>query len=122
MNARRVAVVGASENPARYSNRAMRMLEANGFMPVPVSKSGKAMLGFPGYSSVVAIPDAVDTVTIYLRPERQEPVIHDILAIKPRRVIFNPGAENPSAASLLEQHGIATLEACTLVLLGTGQF
>ncbi len=122
MDTRRVAVVGASENPARYSNRAMRMLEANGFTPVPVSKSGKAMLGFPGYVSLAAIPDPVDTVTVYLGPERQEPVIHDILVIKPRRVIFNPGAESPSAAACLEQHGIATLEACTLVLLGTGQF
>ncbi len=122
LHSKTVAVVGASENPARYSNRAMRMLRAHGFTPVPVSKSGKPILGVPGYPSLTLITDPVDTVTIYLSPEHQEPVIGDVLAIKPRRVIFNPGAENPSAVALLEQHGIATLEACTLVLLSTGQF
>ncbi len=119
---RRVAVVGASENPARYSNRAVRMLQANGFTPIPISKSGKPILGLAGYSSVTAIPEPVDTVTLYLSPDRQDRVIQDILAVRPRRVIFNPGAENPAAAALLQQHGIETLEACTLVLLSTGQF
>ena len=122
MENRRVAVVGASENPARYSNRAIRMLQDNGYTPIPISRTGNAILGLPGYSSVTSIPDPVDTVTMYLGQERQHSVIQDILAIKPRRVIFNPGAENPSAATILQQHGIATVEACTLVLLSTGQF
>jgi uncharacterized protein len=117
-----VAVVGASENPARYSNRALRMLQANGFTPIPISRSGKSILGVAGYPSLTAIPGPVDTVTIYLSPERQDPVIRDLLALAPRRAIFNPGAENPPAAALLRQHGIETLEACTLVLLSTGQF
>ncbi len=122
MENKRVAVVGASENRARYSNRAMRKLQEHGYVPVPISRTGDAILGFPSYRSVASIPDPVDTVTMYLGPERQQPVIQDILAIKPRRVIFNPGAENPAAAIMLQQHGIATLEACTLVLLSTGQF
>ena len=59
---------------------------------------------------------------MYLSPAKQAPVIRDILAARPRRVIFNPGAENPGAASILQQHGISVEEACTLVLLSTGQF
>lgn len=117
-----VAVIGASEKPERYANRALRMLLSHGFQPIPVSRSGKDMLGLTGYASLADIPDRVDTVTVYVSPDKQAPVIRDILAIRPRRVIFNPGAENPEAAALLPQHGISIVEACTLVLLSTGQF
>jgi hypothetical protein len=119
---RTVAVVGASEKPERYANRALRMLLSDGFTPIPVSRSGKDILGLKGYASLAAIPDRIDTVTVYLAPEKQTPVIRDILAVRPRRVIFNPGAENPEAAAILARHGIAVVEACTLVLLTTGQF
>ena len=117
-----VAVVGASEKPERYANRALRMLLSQGFTPIPVSRSGKDILGLKGYASLAAIPHPVDTVTIYVSPERQTSVLQDLLAIRPRRVIFNPGAENPEAAAALVQAGITVIEACTLVLLSTGQF
>jgi len=117
-----VAVVGASEKPERYSNRALRMLLSRGLAPVPISKSGKDILGLKGYASLTAFPGPIDTVTVYLSPEKQAPVIQDILAVMPRRVIFNPGAENPQAADTLARHGIMVVEACTLVLLTTGQF
>ncbi len=117
-----VAVVGASEKPDRYANRALRMLLSHGFRPVPVSRSGKDMLSLKGYASLADIPDRIDTVTMYVSPDKQAPVVRDILAVRPRRVIFNPGAENPEAAALLARHGISVVEACTLVLLSTGQF
>jgi uncharacterized protein len=117
-----VAVVGASEKPDRYSNRAVRMLASQGFKPIPVSRSGKNILGQKGYASLTDVPDRIDTVTMYVSPEKQAPVIRDILAIRPRRVIFSPGAENPTATTTLQQHGISVEEACTLVLLSTGQF
>ncbi len=117
-----VAVVGASEKPWRYANRALRMLVSHGFRPVPVSRFGKDILDLKGYASLADIPGRIDTVSMYLSPERQPPVIRDILAVRPRRVIFNPGAENPDAASILRRHGISVEEACTLVLLATGQF
>jgi len=117
-----VAVVGASRKPERYSNRALQMLASHGHSPVPVSKTGHAILGYTGYASLTAVPGPIDTVTVYLSPEKQPPVIQDILAVRPRRVIFNPGAENPQAAAVLVRHGIEVVEACTLVLLATGQF
>ena len=117
-----VAVVGASEKPERYANRALRMLLSQGFTPIPISRSGKDILGLKGYAPLAAIPHPVDTVTIYVSPERQTSVLQDLLAIRPRRVIFNPGAENPEAAATLAQAGITVIEACTLVLLSTGQF
>lgn len=117
-----VAVVGASDKPDRYANRALRMLLSHGFTPIPVSRSGKDILGLKGYASLTAVPDPIDTITVYLSPHKQAPVIRDILAVRPRRVIFNPGAENPEGADALGRHGIAVVEACTLVLLATGQF
>ncbi len=118
----RVAVVGASAKPERYSNRALRMLQSAGHAPIPVSRLGQDILGLKGFPTVSAIPDPVDTVSMYLSPEKQGPVIRDILAARPRRVIFNPGAENPEAYSRLSAAGIEAVEACTLVLLSTGQF
>ena len=117
-----VAVVGASERSERYANRALRMLLSQGFTPIPISRSGKDILGLKGYASLAAIPHPVDTVTIYVSPERQTQVLQDLLTIRPRRVIFNPGAENPEAAAVLARAGITVIEACTLVLLSTGQF
>ena len=117
----RIAVIGASDKPHRYSHRALRRLIAEGYSPIPVSKSGKDILGLKGYASLAAIPDPVDTVTVYLSPEKQAPVIEDILTIRPRRVIFNPGAENPETYPIIAKRQIEVVEACTLVMLSTGQ-
>ena len=64
----------------------------------------------------------IDTVTVYVNPAISDKYEKDILSIKPKRVIFNPGAENPRLASVLNQSGIKTENACTLVLLRTGQY
>ena len=119
---RNVAVVGASEKPGRYANRALRMLLSQGFSPIPISRSGKDILGLKGYASLTDVPEPIDTVTLYLSAEKQAAIIQDILAVRPRRVILNPGAENPEAEPVLAQRGIDVVEACTLVLLSTGQF
>ncbi|HLI92864.1 MAG TPA: CoA-binding protein, partial [Puia sp.] len=68
-----------------------------------------------------AIAD-VDTVTLYLNPANQKEYYDYILSLRPRRIIFNPGAENPELEALAAANGIDTLEACTLVLLSTGQY
>ena len=120
--ARTVAVVGASAKPERYSNRALRMLLSRGFSPIPVSRSGADILGLKGYASLADVPGRIDTVTVYLSPQKQAPAIRDILSVRPRQVIFNPGAENPEAADTLANESIAVSEACTHVLLSTGQF
>ncbi len=64
----------------------------------------------------------IDTVTMYLNPDRQKEYEDYILTLHPKRIIFNPGAENPSFAEKANKVGIETLEACTLVMLGTGQY
>ena len=78
-----VAVVGASEKLDRYANRALRMLLSRGFRPIPISRSGTYMLDLKGYASLADVPERIDTVTMYVSPDKQAPVIRDILAVRP---------------------------------------
>ena len=114
-----VAIVGASPKPDRYSNKAQRMLVDHGHSVVPVSPSGQDVMGVPGTSEV---PQGFDTVTLYVSPKHLLPMLDQLVEAAPRRVIFNPGTESEEAASRLQAEGIEVEEACTLVLLSTGEF
>ena len=118
----KVAVIGASPLEDRYSNKAMKMLMEYGHDPIPVVPKHKEILGKPVSHQLSEVQEEVDTVTLYLGPARQDAVIEDIVEKKPKRVIFNPGTENPAAYEKLKAAGIEYSEACTLVLLRTGQF
>jgi predicted CoA-binding protein len=117
-----VAVVGASPKEDRYSNKAIKMLDEYNHNPIPVAPRYKTIEGKPVYESVSDIKEPVDTVTMYVGPARQAPVIDQILELRPKRVIFNPDTENREAADKLKAAGIDVVEACTLVLLKTNQY
>jgi len=117
-----VVVIGASNNEERYSNKAMKMLLEYGHNPIPVAPAVDSIMQRKVYATLSDVPEAVDTVTLYVGPKRQEGLFEQILAIKPKRVIFNPGTENPDEYERLKSAGIEPMEACTLVLLRTGQF
>lgn len=119
-----VVILGASDRPDRSSFKAQRLLMDAGHRVFPVSLDGKPVLREPGYMRLDELPVAarIDTVTVYLRPELQEPLIDDLVELKPRRVIFNPGAESESSNAKLREAGIETVDACTMVMLRTGQF
>lgn len=117
-----VAVVGASPKIDRYSNQAMRLLEACGHVAIPVAPARKEILGKAVYSSLAAVPDRIDTITLYVSPPHQAQVLEDAVKMKPRRIIFNPGTENSAEYGRLREVGIEVLEACTLILLRTNQF
>ena len=117
-----VAVLGASDKPERVAYQALGRLLDNGHEVFPISPKGGEILGRAVLSKLGDIPKPVDTLTLYVGPDRQGPLLDDILALHPRRVIFNPGTENPTVYPALKQAGIAVEEACTLVLLATHQF
>ena len=117
-----VAILGASTNPDRYANKAQRLLVEHGHHVIPVTPNYPEVLGEPARASLGDIDQPVDTVTLYVGPARQDALLEPLLALRPRRVIFNPGTENTPIEQALEQAGIQTLRACTLVLLRTGQF
>ena len=117
-----VAIIGASHKPQRYAYQAQKMLMDNGHTVFPISGNGREILGVKGYTSISELPSSVDTVTLYLNAERHEGIKQELLALKPRRIIFNPGTESDSLEKWYQSHGISTEQACTLVLLRTNQF
>lgn len=114
-------VLGASANPGRYSNLAINRLRGHGH-PVVAIGQRKVKTGDVDIETEKKAFEGVDTVTMYLNPSRQKEYYQYILSLHPKRIIFNPGAENPELADLAQSNGIQPLEACTLVLLSTGQY
>lgn len=117
-----VAVVGASPNPDRYSNMAVRKLKAGGYVVVPVHPAHTTVEGLAVARSLPDIHGKIHTVTLYINARHSSEIERELIDLDPERVIFNPGAENPSLAEKLRERGIRTVEACTLVLLSTGRF
>jgi predicted CoA-binding protein len=118
---KKTVVLGASDNPARYSFLAIEKLNRYGHPVVAIGKKE----GLVGNTKVIKEqPDEkeVDTVTLYLNPQNQKQYYDYILSLHPKRIIFNPGTENDELYSLAKENGIQPLEACTLVMLGTGQY
>ena len=117
-----VAVLGASNKPERYSNMAVKLLRQNGHTVFPVNPALADIDGCKVFARLGDIRAPIDTVTVYLGAERSQALAADILAARPRRVIFNPGAENPELAAQLQAAGVEVVHACTLVMLKTGGF
>ena len=118
---KKTLVLGASANPARYSFLAIQRLRQHGH-PVKAIGLRKAVVEDVQIDDAPTKADDIDTVTLYLRPSRQEQYYDYILSLNPKRIIFNPGTENEELEKLARDKGIKTLEACTLVMLGTNQF
>lgn len=117
-----VAVVGASDNPERYSNMALNLLKEKGHAVFPVHKRIKDIDGMRVYPSISDIPDEIHTVSMYVAADISSAIQDEILSKKPKRIIFNPGSENPALEAEARDNGVTVLNACTLVMLKTGQF
>jgi predicted CoA-binding protein len=140
----KVAVLGASPKPERYSNKAVRMLRQHGHEVIPVNPAHAQIEGLKTVASLddLACADSaradsarvdsaradsrgshdIHTVTVYVGPGQIGPLIDSIIRLRPKRVIINPGAESDELSTRLKEAGIPALEACTLVMLSTGQF
>jgi predicted CoA-binding protein len=114
-------VLGASDNPGRYSYLAVNRLRNAGH-PVHAIGRKKAKVGDVDIDTEKKAIPGIDTITLYLSPAHQQEYYDYILSLHPQRLIFNPGAENEELADLARANGIKPMEACTLVLLSTGQF
>lgn len=114
-------VIGASEKTERYSNKAIKLLLHYGHKVVAIGSRKGNVDGVSFDKELVAF-EGVDTVTLYVNSTIQKQYYDYIISLKPRRVVFNPGTENLEFEALLQKNNIETEEACTLVLLNTGQF
>jgi len=118
----KVVVIGASNKPARYAYQALVELTNHGHTVIPVNPALKEINGIKVINGLSDIREAIDTVTLYVGPERLEPMVPEIIALKPKRVISNPGTETHLMQEACEKNGIEYIEACTLVMLSTGQY
>ena len=121
MVTKKTLVLGASTNPGRYSYLAINKLLDKGHPVVAIGKKIGVIRDVTIQTKEEKLTD-LDTVTLYLNPTNQKPYYNYILSLQPKRIIFNPGTENEELEELARKKGINTIEACTLVLLGTGQY
>ena len=119
---RTTAILGASDDPERYAFKAMERLTGNGYPVILVNPKLGPLRGLPVVGNLSQIDEKIDTVTVYLSAKRSTPLIPEIVALKPGRVVLNPGAENSELEKALDEAGVPWLHACTLVLLATGKF
>lgn len=121
MSQKYTLVIGASVNIERMSHQAVLLLQKHKF-PVKAigNKSGK--IGEAEIETDLKVYDNIDTISLYINPTLQKEYYDYILQTHPRRIIFNPGTENPELEKLANEHGIQTTEACTLVLLSLGTY
>lgn len=118
---KKTLVIGASENPERYAYKAVVKLMDNNY---PVVAFGLRKGSVNGLDITTEFPEDTDihTVTLYVGPKNQPEYYDRIIALKPKRVIFNPGTENFEFEEKLTDLGIEAFEACTLVMLASRQF
>jgi predicted CoA-binding protein len=116
-------VIGASENPERYSNMAMKMLKSYQHPVLAFGKRKGEVAGIVIENDLGSFKEnPVDTITLYLNPMNQARYYNELINLHPQRVIFNPGTENDEFQDMLKEKNIPFEEACTLVLLRTGQY
>ena len=118
---KKTLVLGASPNPSRYSYLAMNRLKQKGHDVVAIGTREATVNGITIEKEKKEFEN-VDTVTLYLNPQRQQEYQDYILSLHPKRIIFNPGTENDELWQKAKDAGIQPVEACTLVMLSTGQY
>ncbi len=121
MQKKKTLVIGASVNPERYSYLAVQKLAAHQH-PVVALGLKRGSIGNTEIETERKAFDQIDTITLYLNPVNQKDYYDYILSLQPKRIIFNPGTENDELFEMAQQKGIEPIEACTLVLLSTGQY
>lgn len=121
MKNKKTLLLGATTKPDRYAFRAINMLTQKGHTVLAIGQNAGEVAGVKIHTKAIPVKN-IDTVTLYLNPSRQRDYYNYIIEAQPKRVIFNPGTENPELYQLLELNDVKVEVACTLVLLATNQY
>lgn len=118
---KKTVVLGATSKPEKYAFKAISLLVEKGHAVIAIGQNAGEVAGVKIKTQAIPLKN-IDTITLYLNPARQRDYYNYIVEAKPKRVIFNPGTENPELYQLLALNGIQKEVACTLVLLTTNQY
>ncbi len=118
---KKTVVLGATSKPEKYAFKAISLLVEKGHAVIAIGQNAGEVAGVKIKTKAIPLKN-IDTITLYLNPSRQRDYYNYIVEAKPKRVIFNPGTENPELYQLLALNGIQKEVACTLVLLTTNQY
>lgn len=121
MKNKKTVVIGASSKPERYSYKAINALVNQGHSVIAIGQNASEVAGVKIQTKNIPL-NSIHTITLYINPIRQRDFYNYIIETKPKRVLFNPGTENPEFYQLLKSNNIKAEEACTLVLLATNQY
>lgn len=121
MKSKKTLVLGASSKPDRYAYKAIKMLVEKGHSVLAIGQNAGEVEGIKIQTKAIPLKN-IDTITLYLNPARQRDYYNYIVEAKPKRVVFNPGTENPELYQLLELNNIKAEVACTLVLLTINRY
>jgi hypothetical protein len=121
MKNKKTLVLGASVKPEKYAYKAIAMLVDKGHSVLAIGQNAGEVAGIKIQTKAIPLKN-IDTITLYLNPARQKEYYNYIVETKPKRVLFNPGTENPEFYQLLELNNIKSEVACTLVLLTTNRY
>ena len=121
MKNKKTLVLGASAKPDKYAYKAISMLVEKGYSVLAIGQNTGEVAGVKIQTKAIPLKN-IDTITLYLNPKRQQEYYNYIVESKPKRVVFNPGTENPEFYQLLKLNAIEYEVACTLVLLATNQY
>lgn len=121
MKNKKTLVLGASTKPDRYAFKAITMLTEKGHSVLAIGQNAGEVAGIKIKTKAIPLSN-IDTVSLYLNPTRQRDYYNYIVEAKPKRVLFNPGTENPELYQLLDLNNIKYEAACTLVLLTTNRY
>ena len=122
MTSKVVAVIGASSNPRKFGNRAVRAFRRQGYTVVPINPHEPEVEGLRAYKSVLDVPGPIDMATIYVPPDVGEQVIEEIAKKKIREVWLNPGAESEALVARARALDILTVVACSIVGIGENPY
>jgi predicted CoA-binding protein len=115
----RIAVIGASDNRSRYSNKAIRAWQARGYEVVPIHPAKAEIEGLKAYPNVADVPGEIDEATLYVRPSIGIQALEDLKRKGVRKVYANPGAESDELVEKAESLGLETIVACSILAAGS---
>ena len=112
-----IAVIGASNNKEKFGNKCVRAYKSKDYIVFPVNPKEQEIEGLKCFKNITEIPEPIDIVSLYLKPEITKNIINDIISVKPKLIYFNPGTEDEEIINTLKETDIEVKKECSIVAI-----